>query len=187
MPGELRTPGQIEILSGHEIVGEPTKFLEGAPANGQVATARGREKVKQGHGGWGSVRKRRGDRLLIKRPIVEDSGGDVGISQGGDVSTQPPLLHDIVSVTEGQQVTLGLHDTSVSCSSWAAGIRRVDDSHRREAVDPFPCNRAAPIGRVIVGNDDLPRFVALLFDKGAQLRLQPRHAIAYRDDDTDHG
>ena len=50
------------------------------------------------------------------------------------MSTQPPRTHDIVSITESQHVTLGLHDTSISCSSRTASTRCVDDSHHVEAV-----------------------------------------------------
>jgi hypothetical protein len=42
------------------------------------------------------------------------------------------------------------------------------------AAGPLLCHRAAPIGGVVVGNDDFPGLVTYLFGKSPKLLLQPR-------------
>ena len=57
MSGQLRTPGQVEVLSGHQIVGESAEVLEGARRMARLplpAAGRKRNRAMAGGGAYES-------------------------------------------------------------------------------------------------------------------------------------
>ncbi len=180
---ELESPAEVNVLAYQETLSKSRNSLKCLSTDGQVRTQSERQKSHLARGG--------GDGRTLGSPVdraeVVHARHHVIVSQSGDDLVQPVGPDDVVGVTKDQQGTFRSTDAGISRRAWTDGMRRVDQPDMRILFRPTLDAHARSVLRAVVGYHEFPLGRKLLVGDSMQLFVQPRHAVADRNDHADHG